>query len=198
MEFTGIGRLLQVPEASIEQLITPPTRPLITASALDRYLTELEGTLPNWEALHDRPEDEHGTRIFQFNRTRDGVRNGHPLLQQHIAFLWSGLLRQYDEHHQGFRIAVGPILTHTAWGIVRFKPVNIPPETIAIPSSKLLEELRVRVSHDEEIEVIIVYTGFLISQESVMYAFSHDNPDLGMILPFVHIDGVHYIVKDSP
>ncbi|WP_447971780.1 hypothetical protein [Nitrospira sp. M1] len=195
-ESTGIGQLVQVPESSIQNLIVPSTRPLLTASALDRFLTELEGVPPNWESLHDPPEAEHGARIFQFNRARDEARNGHQLLKAHIAFFWSGILRKYDDQHQGFRIAVGPMLTKTKWGIVRFKPVNIPSEMVAIPSKGLLKKLQAQAKQGKEIEITILYTGFLIPQESVMYAFSHDNSDLGMIMPFVQIDGVKYILKD--
>ncbi|GJL64521.1 MAG: hypothetical protein NPIRA04_31750 [Nitrospirales bacterium] len=194
-EPTGISRLIQVSESSIKTGLPSSTRPLFTASELEAFLHELEGIPPEWNLYHDRPGDELGERIFTLNRARDEARNGHQLLRQHIAFFWSGFLRKYDIHHQGFRVAVGPVLTQTKWGIVRFKPVNLPNDMLAVPSKKLLKILQAKISQGKQIEITILYTGHLIPHESLMYTFSHDDTGLGMILPFVKIDEVQYLVK---
>jgi len=191
----GVSRLIHVPESSIKTLLPPSTRPLFTASELEAFLRELEGFPPEWKVYHDRPGDELGERIFTLNRARDEARNGHQLLRQRIAFFWSGFLRKYDIHHQGFRVAVGPVLIKTKWGIIRFKPMNLPNEMIAVPSNTLLKILQTKVDQGEQIEIIILYAGYLLPHESLMYTFSHEDTDLGMILPFVQIDEVHYLVK---
>jgi len=195
VELTGVNRLNQVPETAIKALLPSTTRPLLSAPELEAFLGELEGVPPEWEAFHDHPGDELGERIFSLNRARDETRTGHALLRQHIAFFWSGLLRKYEAHHHGFRVAVGPLLTTTKWGIVRFKPVNSPNDMIAVPSKKLLKVLQAKISQGEQIEIIILYTGYLIPQESLLYTFSHEDKNLGMILPFVQIDEVQYLMK---
>ena len=191
----GISPLMQIPQAARWKLITPPTRSLFTAQNLETFLKELEGFPPPWKSLHDQPGEELGERLFRLNRNRDEIRDGHRLLSQRIAFFWGGILRQYDTDHQGFRVAIGPILTKTSWGTVRFKPWNLPNDMIAIPSKKILKGLQATIAQGKQIEIDILFTGFLLSHESLMYAFSHDEPHQGMILPFIQIDAVQYVLR---
>ncbi len=190
----GIQPLLETSKSSVETLIPSSTRLLITGQDQVIFLTEIEKSPPTWETLHDQPGEERGTRLFAFNRARDDARANHPALKQHIAFFWSGILRQFDSEHQGFRVAMGPVRTKTPWGTVRFKPVNLPSEMIAVPGKRLVQPLSEKITRGEKIEIHILFTGFLAPNESLMYAFSHENSDQGMILPFVRIDGVQYIL----
>ena len=159
------------------------------------FLAELEGSPPKWDELHHRQGEEHGERLFTLNRARDEMREGHPLLKQRIAFVWSGILRNFDSKHRGFTVAMGPELTHTTWGLMRFKPVQLPEEMIAIPSAAHLPLLKAKILEGEEIDIVILFVGTLVQSESIMYSFSHDEKEEGMIMPFVHIDEVLYVLK---
>ncbi|MCA9472190.1 MAG: hypothetical protein MRJ96_15400 [Nitrospirales bacterium] len=192
----GVNILLDRTSGNGEKLIYGSARPLFSQNDQEAFMTELEQTPPDWDMLHDHPGEEQGHRLFQFNRNRDKKRAGHPLLQQRVAFYWSGILRQYVDELKGFRVAIGPIHTQTSWGIVRFKPVNIPSEMVAIPTHKeMSDDLQERLTKGSEIDVVILLTGRLVPDESLMYAFSHENSHQGMVLPFVRIDNIQYILQ---
>ena len=189
---SGIENLHFLSSTQPESLVSKETRPLLTSSTQELFLQELEGIIPEWSQLRDPPNEELGGRLFAFNRKRDEARKGHDLLAQPIAFLWSGLLRQFNEEHQGFTVAIGPEFTPTAWGIVRFKPAGLPHEMIAIPSPQLRETLQQQIAHGERVEIKILFTGHLVPDESIIYAFSHEDPNQGMIIPVVQIKRVVY------
>ncbi|NKB81732.1 MAG: hypothetical protein GKS05_07585 [Nitrospirales bacterium] len=192
---SGIAPLLHTSRIEVTSSIAPATRPLLTPQQQITFMAELEGTPPDWEQLHNHPGEEHGERLFVFNRKRDEIREGHPLLTKRVAFLWTGILRHFIPEHKGFSVAMGPELTQTEWGIVRFKPMGLPDDMIAIPSPALLTVLREQHAADEEIQVGIIFAGRLIPDESIMYAFSHDGSEQGMIMPVVQIDGVGYFLE---
>ena len=194
---SGIAPLIQLSDKSIYSLIEPDVRPLLIPHELESFLYELESSPPSWQHLHDHEGEETGDRLFTFNRQRDEAREDHALLKQRIAFLWSGILRQYLSDHQGFTVAIGPELTSTKWGIVRFKPMGLPNEMVAIPPPALHSCLQTQLNAGEQVEIIILFTGRLIPNESIMYGFSHDNPNQGMILPVVQVDRVQYF-QHSP
>jgi len=188
----GIGNLHHLSNKSAHTLVSTNARPLLTPTDQESFLKELEGEVPNWPLLHDPPNEELGERLFAFNRKRDQAREGHLLLNQPIAFLWSGLLRQYVPEHEGFTVAMGPDFTKTAWGVVRFKPFELPQEMIAIPSPDLRTSLLQQLSQGEKVEIKILFTGRLIPDESIIYAFSHDDSRQGMIIPVVQTEEVQY------
>lgn len=194
----GIAPLLLGPELPLQSLLPPGVRPLFTHQEQVAFLTELEGHSPVWEVLHDEPGEEHGTRLFVLNRERDEAREGHALLNQRLAFLWSGVLRAFVPEHKGYRIALGPELTTTDWGIVRFKPVGLPDEMIAVPPPEVLPTLQRQIDEGKPVEIGILFTGRLIPDESIIYAFSHDGTEEGMIMPVVHIDGLQYFLHEQP
>ena len=175
-------------------LVSSDAQPLLTSAEQESFLKELEEEVPNWSLLHDQPHEELGGRLFAFNRQRDNAREGHVLLEHPIAFLWAGLLRKYVPEYQGFTIALGPEFTKTAWGVVRFKPVGLPQEMIAIPTPELRSSLRQQLGQGERVEIQILLTGKLIPDESIIYAFSHDDPTQGMIMPVVQTQGIQYIL----
>lgn len=190
---SGVQPLHQLHTSQIYSLIQGNSiQPLFTAQEQEAFLHELEEHQPEWDQLHDPPGEEHGARLFILNRMRDDLRDGHPLLNQRIAFVWSGFLREYHDGQQGFKVVMGPHPTQTTWGIVRFKPTGLPHEMIAIPPPALLTSLKDQITKDGSLEIGILFTGTLIPWESIIYGFSHDGLEQGMVMPVVQIDGVRY------
>ena len=172
-----------------------PIHTLLTAADQERFLNELEKQPPDWNQLHDPPGEELGTRLFDFNRRRDALRKEHPLMRQRVAFWWSGVLGEYREAHRGFSVVMGPEFTQTTWGLVRFKPLQLPHEMVAVPSADRLPTLRDCRVEGEPVEIGILFTGTLIPWESIIYAFSHDGEKQGLIMPVVQVDGVRYFFR---
>ena len=194
---SGIAELFDLSRHSIHGQLSSNTRALLTSTEQESFLRELEGLAPNWSLLHDQPGEESGERLFAINRARDEAREGHPLLRQRLAFLWAGILRKYVPEYHGFTVAMGPELTATHWGMVRFKPMGLPAEMIAVPSSTLRISLQNQLDRGKQIEMKILFIGRLIQNESVMYAFSHDHSGQGMIMPVIRIEGVRYFINLS-
>jgi len=159
---------------------------------LESFLEQIDGLPPNWTDLHDHKGEESGDRLFHFNRQRDQARAHHSLLHQKVAFLWSGLLRDYQASQQGFTVALGPTVTQTPWGIVRFKPVGLPDAMIAIPPKPLQNPFQQRLKTGKEIDINVLFIGRLQPYESIIYGFSHEERDQGMVMPVVKIEAVHY------
>jgi hypothetical protein len=192
----GIQSLIQLERQPLHQLIPMNIRPLLLPQEQEHFLQELEGVPPDWHTLQNPDQAEQSERLFQLNRQRDEARLVHKnLLQQPIAFLWSGVLRQYLPEYQGFSVALGPELTSTSWGIVRFKPRGLPDYLVAVPSLESARNLLARQQHGEQIEIGVLFIGTLITDESLIYGFSHDGNKEGMILPVVQIQGVKYFIK---
>lgn len=190
---SGIQPLEPLPET--RALFTGESiRALLTPADQESFLNELEKQPPDWNQLHDPPGEELGARLFDFNRQRDASREGHPLLNQRVAFWWSGVLGEYREAFRGFTVVMGPEFTQTAWGLVRFKPLQLPHEMVAVPSADRLLALRHRRAKGEPVEIGILFTGTLIPWESIIYAFPHDGEEQGLIMPVVQVDGVRYFL----
>lgn len=192
---SGIQPLQHIPNGYVHSLIKDQSiRPLLTAKEQETFLHELEKQPPQWDQLHDPPGEEHGARLFDLNRQRDDIREGNPLLKQRIAFVWAGIIHEFHDGHKGFKVVMGPNPTQTTWGIVRFKPTGLPNEMVAIPPPSLLQALNTQISDGQPINVGILFTGTLIPWESIIYGFSHDGLEQGMVMPVVHIDGVQYFI----
>ncbi len=192
----GIQPLLELGGESIHRLIPEAIQPLIFPQEIEQFFQKLEGTPPDWMQLRHIDMTEQSERLFQFNRQRDTARaDKHAVLQRPVAFLWAGILRQYLTQYQGFSIALGPELTKTSWGIIRFKPVNLPDYLVAIPTPDLRTHLLRRQKAHEHIEIVVVCIGTLIADESLIYGFSHDGHHDGMILPVVSVQKLMYILK---
>lgn len=191
----GIQPLIQLESQSLHQLIPRKIRPLLLPKEQEEFLLELEGHPPDWHTLQSLDHTEQSERLFQLNRTRDEARLIHRnILQQPIAFLWSGLLRRYMPEYQGFLVALGPELTSTSWGIVRFKPVGLPDYLVAIPSPESAKQIRMQQQKGEQIAIGVLFFGTLVADESLIYSFSHDQKEDGMILPVVQIEDVRYFI----
>ena len=194
---SGIQPLESLPQSRV--LFTgEPIRTLLAAADQERFLNELEKQPPDWNQLHDPPGQELGARLFDFNRQRDALREGHPLMSQRVAFWWSGVLGDYQEAHRGFSVVMGPEFTKTTWGLVRFKPLQLPHEMVAVPSAAGLRTLLDRHAKGEHVEIGILFTGTLLPWESIIYAFSHDGEKQGLIMPVVQVDGVRYFLDPVP
>jgi len=191
---SGIQPLHHLREQKVTSVLHDESlRLLLTAEEQETFLRELERHPPTWKQLHDPPGEEHGTRLFALNRQRDDRREGHPLLKQRIAFRWAGILGEYHDAHQGYTVVIGPAPTHTKWGIVRFKPTRLPHEMVAVPSTSLHRLIQQRMAKGKPVEIDILFTGTLVPWESIIYGFSHDGLEQGMIMPVVQVDGVHYV-----
>ncbi len=194
----GIQPLIELERQTLHDLISLPIQALFFPHEMEHFLQKLEGAPPDWTQLRHTDITEQSTRLFNWNRQQDSARtdkNG--LLQQPVAFLWTGLLRHYLPEFQGFSVALGPEYTNTSWGIIRFKPANLPDYLVAVPSGDLRKQLLARQKHGEEIEITVLCIGSLISEESLIYGFSHDGHHEGMILPVVALRSLKYILKPS-
>jgi len=194
----GIQPLLELDGQSIHGLIPASSQYLILSGEIEQFLQKLESTPPDWTQLRHSDITRQSERLFQFNRQRDKARAAkNAILEKPVAFLWAGILRQYLPEYQGFSLALGPELTHTSWGIIRFKPLDLPNYLVAVPSLALRKELLVRQKQGEHIEIVVICIGALVPDESLIYGFSHDGHQKGMILPVVSIQNILYILKPS-
>ena len=169
---------------------------LIETSAIEHFLDELDGTPPDWATVygHGHHDPGHDERLFNLNRERDAKREGKPVLQWRVTFVWPGELSDYDPKNGGFRVAVGPKFNPTRWGIVRFKPEEVPSDLIVLPMAALRDVLRTRLGKGEHVEIEVAMTGRLIPEESIVYDFSHDEEGRGLIMPVVRIERIDYLL----
>lgn len=163
----------------------------------EQFLAQLEGHPPDWKYLFGNNVDERYDRLFDESEKRDAQRVGNPSLEQPIAFLWDGFLTSLREDKAGFGVSIGPRQIQTAWGVVRFKLANEPFEMTAIPSPEVMEAIEKKRSRKEAVEIIILYRGKLIPEESLMYDFSTEKEGEGMILPIVELTQVDYFLPKS-
>ncbi len=192
----GIRPLQELHGAPVHSLLSGSVRPLVTVQEMEDFLTELESTIPPWTSLASQDILEQSERLFAFNRHRDHIRElRHPArLHQTIAFLWSADLRGYHEEQQGYHLALGPDIVSTRWGLVRFKPWDIPGSMMVthVPA-RLAKQLR-DPDQSGSAGIRVLFIGTLVESESIIYAFSHDGDHQGMIMPVVHITDVAYFI----
>lgn len=192
----GTRPLLTVAPTDLQSILPPDCRILIDPHSIEQFLEELDRSPPNWSLVygqghHDPDLDE---RLFMLNRERDAKRAGNPVLTQLITFVWFGELSRYDAEADGFRVALGPKLTPTRWGLVRFKYDDVQGKLVAKASTTLRGKLEQRFARGESVDVTVAMTGRLISDESVVYDFSHDQEGLGVIMPVVKIGRLDYLL----
>ena len=111
-----------------------------------------------------------------------------------VVFLWSGELSHYRPTIGGFGLASGPTFTPTRWGVVRFKPEEVPSNLVVIPDSGIRDVLRRQLDAGQKIDIDIVMVGRLVPDESLVYDFSHDEAGVGVIMPVVRIERVEYLL----
>lgn len=194
----GVRPLLVVGREELLEALPKGTLLLHEPEAIEQFLETLDGAPPDWTAIYDAHGSGHDERLFALNRQRDGLRgNGlrkQQALAQQVTFFWSGELSDYDARSGGFRVAIGPKVIATQWGLVRFKPEGLPSELIAIPSPGLRESLRRKLAKGERIEVDLAISGRLVPDESIIYDFAHEEPGRGMVMPIVRVQRVDYLL----
>ena len=198
-ESLGIKPLHHIHLSQIQQLLPTGTRVLIEAEAIERFLSELDGAPPDWGTVygHGHGDAGHDERLFQLNRDRDTKRAGKDALNWLVAFVWSGELSTYDPESGGFHVVLGPELTSTSWGLVRFKYEDLFGNLIALPPSPQRKALQEEIGPDRSRKIDVVMLGTLIPEESIVYDFSHDEEGRGMVMPVVRIRDIFYLRAPS-
>jgi hypothetical protein len=196
-DISGTAPLWTIPLAQVDTRLPPDTLLLIERGAIEAFWARLDGTPPDWATVYGRgPGDpDHDERLFNLNRVRDMARDGKRALNRRIAFMWQGELSQFDAETQGFTVSIGPAFTHTSWGVVRFKPEDLPGNLRASPNKKLAARIARLLAKGEKVEVTVILVGTLIPSESIIYDFSHDEEGIGMVMPVVRIEQVAYLLK---
>ena len=192
----GTRPLLTIARRDLHTILPPDCHILIDPHSIEQFLDVLDGNPPDWGLVyghghHDPALDE---RLFTLNRDRDAKRQGKEALQWTVVFLWSADLSRYDPTTGGFSLASGPIFTPTRWGVVRFKPEEVPSNLVVIPNPSIRDVLRRQLDDGRKIGIEIAMVGRLIPDESLVYDFSHDEKGLGIIMPVVRIERVEYLM----
>jgi len=192
----GTRPLLTIARKDLHTILPSDCHTLIDPHSIEQFLDVLDGNPPDWGLVyghghHDPALDE---RLFTLNRDRDAKRQGKEALQWTVVFLWSADLSRYDPTTGGFSLAIGPIFTPTRWGVVRFKPEEVPSNLVVIPNPSIRDVLRRQLDAGRKIGIEIAMVGRLIPDESLVYDFSHDEEGLGIIMPVVRIERVEYLL----
>ena len=193
-DLSGTRPLLVATTKTFPTLLPEDTTLLHDPAAIETLLASLDGTPPDWHALHGKPGDHPSESLFALNRERDRLRASREALARRITFLWDGVLSGYVPDKGGFLVAIGPEMIVTKWGVVRFKPESLPAELVAVPPANLKESLRARAARGESIKVTVAMTGRLVPDESLIYDFAHEDPGLGMIMPMVRVERIDYFI----
>jgi len=196
-ELSGIRPL----HASLQEAwreLPADTQPLLESSQIEAFLAAVEGTPPNWAVVYGGGHHDpgHDDRLFALNRERDAKRMGSDRFPRLLAFVWQGELSGFDEEEQGFRVALGPRMIPTAWGVVRFKYEDLPGRLVAVARDRT-KAIAHRLADGNPVEIDVLLAGRLIPEESVIYDFSHEEEGRGLIMPVVRIEAVEYALRDS-
>ena len=192
----GTRPLLTIARKDLPTILPPDCHILIDPRSIEQFLDTLDGHPPNWDVVYGRGHHDSGLdeRLFTLNRERDAKRAGKEALQWMVVFFWSGQLSRYNPTAGGFGLAIGPVFTPTRWGVVRFKPEEVPSNLVVIPDSSTREVLRRQLEAGRKVDIEIVMVGRLIPDESLVYDFSHDEEGVGIIMPVVRIERVEYLL----
>lgn len=192
----GPGPLRYLALKQLEDILPSGTKVMVRPAAIEGFLTELDGKPPDWAVVygHGHHDPEHDDRLFALNRERDAKREGNPALAKQIAFAWTGALSRYDAVTGGFPVALGPNFIKTSWGMVRFKPEEVPGNLSVATDKSEQSHLERLLEQGQAIEIDVVMTGRLVPEESIVYDFSHDEEGLGLIMPFVRVEQVDLVM----
>jgi hypothetical protein len=192
----GTRPLLTIAHKDLHSILPPDCHILIDPHSIEQFLDALDGNPPDWGLVygHGHHDPAHDERLFTLNRERDAKRAVKKALQWTVVFLWSAELSRYDPTTGGFGLAIGPIFTPTKWGVVRFKPEEVPSNLVVISDPSTRDVLRRQLDAGRKIDIEIAMVGRLIPDESLVYDFSHDEAGLGIIMPVVRIERVEYLL----
>ena len=180
----------------LDRLLPSGTHLLLNRDRIESFLAALEGTPPDWATVygHGHHDSDHDERLFNLNRERDAAREGNPILTWRIAFVWTGEVSHFDADTQSYSVAVGPEFTQTSWGLVRFKPEELPSNLRVRPDKHLTDRIDRRLRRHESVQVSIVMAGTLIPTESIIYDFSHEAEGVGLIMPVIRVEQVEVVL----
>jgi hypothetical protein len=192
----GTRPLLKNSRKDLHTLLPPDSHILVDPHSIEQFLDALDGTPPDWNVIYGHGHHDSGLdeRLFALNRERDEKRTGKKPLQWTVVFLWSAEVSRYDPTTGGFHLAIGPIFTPTRWGVVRFKPEVVPSPLVAIPDPQTSVVLRRQLDAGRKVDIEVAMVGRLISDESLVYDFSHDEEGVGVIMPVVRVERVEYLL----
>lgn len=195
-EFGGQGPLRIIPSGTLSTILPADTHVLMEPTRIEQFLATLDETPPDWSVVYGQGHHDpgHDDRLFALNRERDARRESSPALSWRVAFSWVGELSPYRDEIGGFPVALGPKFIKTSWGTVRFKPEEAPGNLSMTTDADRREQLSRRLKNGHSIEIDVVMIGKLIPEESIMYAFSHDEAGLGLIMPVVRVERVEFIM----
>jgi hypothetical protein len=193
----GLRQLRTIPLTKLDSLLPVGTHILIERKAIEAFLKALEGVPPNWTTVYGGGHHDpgHDDRLFNLNRERDLTREGNPVLNWRLAFIWSGELSRSGSDNRSYTVAVGPEFNVTSWGLVRFKPEDLPGNLQVRPDKKTADRIHQRLAKHQTVQVIVVMVGTLIPSESIIYDFSHDEEGVGLIMPVVRVEHVEVVLK---
>ncbi len=192
----GTRPLLTIARKDLPTILPSDCHILLDPRSIEEFLDALDGRPPSWDVVYGRGHHDSGLdeRLFSLNRERDAKRAGKKALQWMVVFLWSGELSRYDPITGGFSLAIGPVFTQTRWGVIRFKPEEVPGNLVVIPEPRIRDVLRRQLEASRKVDIEIVMVGKLIPDESLVYDFSHDEEGVGIIMPVVRIERIEYLL----
>lgn len=192
------GPLVVASDSNLAAVLPPDSHLLIQPEAIEVFLSALDDTIPDWVVVYGQGHHDagHDERLFGLNRSRDERRRDKAALEWRVTFIWAGQLSPYDAARGGFPVATGPDFTKTQWGLVRFKPEELPSNLTAIAAPSLRDRLMDRMKPGKPIDIRVAMTGHLIAEESVVYDFSHEIEGQGLIMPVVRVERMDYVLTE--
>ena len=183
--------------AKLASILPSDTHILIERTTIEAFLTTLEGAPPDWATVYGygHRDPRHDERLFNLNRERDAARQGNPVLNRRVAFVWPGELSRFDPKTKSYAVAVGPELNSTGWGLVRFKPEEFPSNLRVRPDKEFAARISRSLAKREKVHVLVVMAGVLIPSESIIYDFSHEEEGVGLIMPVVRVEQVEVLFR---
>jgi hypothetical protein len=182
------------PSGHLRTFLPKGARLLDAAVDIEAFLAEVDGAPPDWAMVHGSDGQGHDERLFALNRQRDRLREGSRASSQLITFLWPAELSSYNPQQGGFHLAIGPKMIPTTWGLVRFKPDGLPANLVAIPPPGLRKTWRSPEFRAAKVEIMVAMTGRLLTEESIIYDFAHEEPGRGLVMPVVRVERVDYFL----
>jgi hypothetical protein len=191
----GTRPLLTITRNDLSAILPSDCHILIDPRSIEQFFDALDGNPPDWGLVYGQghQDPDHDERLFTLNRERDAKREGKKALQWTVVFLWSAELSRYDPTTAGFNLAIGPAFTSTRWGVVRFKPEEVPSNLVVIPDPGTRDVFRRQLDAGQKIGIDMAMVGRLIPNESLVYDFSHDEEGVGIIMPVVRIERIEYL-----
>lgn len=176
--------------------LPPSTHLMLEPQSIERLLDQLDGHPPDWQTVHGQGHHDpgHDERLFALNRERDARRGGNSALSWLVTFAWIGELSPFDPQLGGFPVALGPKFISTRWGIVRFKAEDPPGNLVVLADESSAESLSAKSGRPLPQNIDVLMTGRLLPDESLVYDFSHEQEGVGLIMPFVRVEQIHFVL----